>query len=162
MPMSPDDLYWKIKLAAGAVIVGLQLAGIGDRVYGQLFPNDKSGFNFKTGEMKDIVFPAVLLTSEGETEEWGRSDSEGLAGTFPQRCWIADRVNPDNAAKEVVYLTARKTIITVFHQQKLDGCPQVRSVTVQYGVMVDPRLPSYEHLISGFLLKFEWGQPRNP
>jgi hypothetical protein len=157
---TPDALYWQIKLAAGAVIVGLQLPGILNNVYGQLFPNETSGYSFQSQSVTDIVFPCVLLTSEGETEEMTGRDSESYAGIFPQRCWIADRVNPGMASNESVYLTARKTLVKAFDMQKLAGRPEVRSVSVQPGVIVDPKLPSYQFLVSGMVLKFNWGQAR--
>jgi hypothetical protein len=158
--MAVDDLYWTIKTAAGTAIVNLDLPGIGVRVYGQLIPGDKSGYSFADSKTVDIKFPAVLLTSEGETEEFLPGDSEGIAGRFPQRCWIADVVDPGMHAKERIYLGARKTLMKTFHQQKLVGCPAVRTMTVDPRVIFDPRLPHYQFVVSGFVVRFEWGQKR--
>lgn len=158
--MATDELYWTIKVAAGNAIVGLDLPGIGEKVYGQLIPGDKSGYQFSTGKVLDMKFPCVLLTSEGETEEFLPGDSEGIAGRFPQRCWIADINDPGRHKDERIYLAARKTIMATFHQRKLAGCGAVRSVTVDPRVIFDPRLPNYQHIVSGMVVRFEWGQKR--
>lgn len=155
-----DELFWNIKLAMGAVIVALDLPGIQDRVYGQLVPNEISGYHFASEEVRDVIYPAVVLASDGELDELTEGESEGITGIFPQRCWIVDKTDPGMAAKEKVYLTARKTIMRKFNQQRLDGQSNVYQVIVNPMVIFDPRLPAYQHVVSGMVLRAYWGQDR--
>lgn len=153
-----DPLYWTILLAAGQAVVNLALPGIGGNVYLQMLPAE-TGYNVQAGQVQDVVYPAVLLTCEGEVDELIDGDSESNQGIFPCRCWIADITDPNLAAKVQTYLVARKSLLNLFHYQN-PGIQGVMSADVTPNVMFDPRLPQYQRIVSGMLLKFRWGQQR--
>lgn len=158
------DLFWRILQAMAQTAIGLDLEGIGDHVYLQIVPDEVAGYHVPSKAVKDVIFPAVLISLDTESEAPAHEDTGTTGWIFPARVWIADK-NPMQAhGKLPIYLAARKALFDVFAEQPdtfvLAGVPEVINVLVVPGVLFDPRLPHYQHLVSGFVVNVETEEVR--
>lgn len=158
--MASPDLYWRIIKAAGAAIVELDLDLVGSAVYFCIIPSQTTGYHLATDVVKDLQWPCVQLTTEGEIEERGANGTtEKTDWTYPVRCWIADQNHAGAHDKGVVYYSARKQIMDRF-DSGLFAVPEVYQMLVNPLVVFDPALPNYQHIVSGLTLRFSAEETR--
>lgn len=160
-------LFWKILQALGQTAVALNLAGIGDHVYLQIVPDNATGYSVANQQLQDVVFPAVLFSLEGDEESRATEDTGSKAWVFPARCWVADKNPLERHDKLPVYLGARKALFDAFDEEAGVTVMQAQApplpvvnVLVVPGVIFDPRLPQYQHIVSGFGLRVETQEDR--
>lgn len=149
-----DDVHWRIIGATAAVIVGLELERIEDHVYAQLVPDDTSGYNFAADRVTDVSYPFVGLTVEDEQESKVGGSTETEEWQYPLRVWICDKLHHHDHDKMRVYMVARKRIIRALSERYLPGVNEVRNILVTPHLIIDPRLPNYQHVVSGIGVKF--------
>jgi hypothetical protein len=154
------DLFWRILEALGTTAAALELEEIGEHVYLQLVPDQTAGYSVTAQAVADVVFPAVLFSLETEVESRGVEDTGSTAWIFPARCWIADKNPFSKHGRIPIYLAARKALFDAFHEQPLAGVAEAVNMTVTPGVLFDPRLPNYHHLVSGFVVNVETQEDR--
>lgn len=165
--MAAGDIHPRIIKAMLAAIADLAIvADAGPPsvllpAYYQILPDDTAGYDLDTERVVDIKFPAVLLTAEGEIEGRPGNDDTGFKSReYPVRVWIADLNPARNHARGLDYLTWRKRLMDAFDDQAIAAVPEVVRCTVQPNVIFDPRLPSYAHIVSGFVVRVETEEPR--
>jgi hypothetical protein len=154
MPVT-DDVSFRIKAAVAQVIVNLNLTGgqlpgsagtiadIGSNVYSQLLPDESN-----------VKFPCVLVTTEGEREEPVFGSTTAKQRWIPFRVFIADRNSPRRHESEGYYLWWRNQIFNAFFQKKLTGVDEVCGCEINLDVIFDPKLPQYQFIVSGMVLRF--------
>lgn len=158
------DLFFRILHAVAARVEALAIDGIGSHVYMQLVPDEAAGLTV-AGDVSDVVFPCVLLTLDADAETRSPEDTGTKGWTMPVRMWIADKNPQHNHARIPLYLGARKALFDAFDEIRGDaandlGVPEIIRLTVTPEVRFDPRLPNYQHLVSGMLLTVETEEAR--
>jgi hypothetical protein len=111
-------------------------------VYDQLLPNDKL-----------VKLPAVLITLEGEREQYRPTVNARDDLGYPLRVQVCDRNDGDYVRPRAKYLRWRQTLMRGLRYQRLAGVPEVYTCTPEPGLVVDPHLPSYQYFVSGFVLR---------
>jgi hypothetical protein len=126
-------------LAIQARIQGLTLDGLPvANVYAQLFPNDKV-----------ITLPCVLLTLEGlsETQPGTLTGLDDIG--YPVRISICARNDGDYVTNRGRYLLWRQQIARALRNQRLSGVTEVFDVRLEYGQVVDRKLPAFAFFVTG-------------
>ncbi len=151
------DVHERIVLAVVSRLQSLTLAGTADstpdipgsRIYDQMLPAE------------DLVqFPCVLATIEGEKEQlrlvvMGRDDYG-----YPVRVQICDRADQNASLARGKYLNWRHQCMEALISQRLPGVSEVQDCVIEPATIIDPRLPSYKYMVSGFVARFFARRPR--
>ena len=127
-------------------IIGLDLYAIGGRVFAVRWP-----------DQKQVDFPCVFVSVEGETEQADERVNVGTDWGYPTRVFLADNDTTNARANLTRELTWRQQIIDRFHMQQFAADPLVYQFKVVPAVIYDPRLPQYEHVVSGMVI---WAKVR--
>jgi hypothetical protein len=112
------------------------------------------------------ILQAVLFVLDTEGEVRAPEDTGTKGWIFPVRCWVADRNPKERHDRLPIYLGARKALMDLFDERPLvaaldDGSlaaepvAEVVRMQVRPGLIFDPRLPNYQHLLSGMLIDVE-------
>lgn len=104
-------------------------------------------------------WPAILLTFEGEAEQMEvAAFGPEFDVIYPVRVWIVDRHPTNDQTMRPTYKQWRKQImdrlrpLTTLSDSGGD-IPGVWDVQVQPLVAFDPRLPQYQYIVSGLLVR---------
>lgn len=164
--MAAGDIHPRIIKAMLAAIADLGIvtdpeSGRTLPAFFQIVPDDTAGYDLAADAVTTYQMPAVLLTAEGETEgRPGNDDTGSRSREYPVRVWIADN-NPARAhGRGFDYLTWRKRIMDLFDDAMLAAVPEVVRGVVTPNVIFDPRLPAYQHIVSGFVVRWETSEER--
>lgn len=124
---------------------------LGGRVYGQMLPDESN-----------VTFPCVIVTSEGEREELLPGTSESIRRVYPYRVFIADRHGTRDHARDAQYRSWRRAILETFHQKRalIDLVPGCYWCEVAPEVVYDQKLPQYQHVVSGMVVRCYTTEPR--
>lgn len=152
-----EDLHERIKAGIVQIVKDLQIEGIGGRVHDQLLPDPAN-----------MVFPAIAITIEGESERLTGGDTLIQFNEYPTRVFLMDRVQIQvRHDLQRFYFRTRKTLIDAFNQrpkdgngEKIPGASEVFKVDVRTSVIIDPKLPQYQFVVSGFTVLCEASEPR--
>lgn len=133
-------------------IVGMNLPGLGTKVYEQIFPSEIG-----------VMYPCVILTIEGTSETKGSNDTTAADEIgYPTKVMIADRLN--NAAPDhnqlPKYEAWRYAIERAFSGQLLPGVPECEYCATEPFVIADPMLPQYQHFVTGLTIRSFCRVPR--
>jgi hypothetical protein len=158
--MASRDLFWRILQALATTAAGLKLEGIEDHVYVQVVPDETVGYSVGRKQVVDVLFPAVLFSLDTEAERRGLEDTGSKGWIFPARCWVADKNDLHRHGKLPVYLGARKALFDAFDEQPLAGVAEAVNMLVIPAALFDPRLPNYQHIVSGFVVEVETEEER--
>jgi hypothetical protein len=100
-----------------------------------------------------VKLPAVLITLEGEREQYRPTVNARDDLGYPLRVQVCDRNDGDYVRPRAKYLRWRQTLMRGLRYQRLAGVPEVYTCTPEPGLVVDPHLPSYQYFVSGFVLR---------
>jgi hypothetical protein len=154
-----QEVRSKVKRAVADKIKGLRLAGgplpggqgsmadIGDSVHVQMFPDSSN-----------ITFPCILVTTEGEKETPVGGTNFTGEFWFPVRVIICDRASTRRNENEPYYFYWREQIYMNFWHQKILGLSEICGCEIDTEVIFDPRLPFFQYIVSGLLLRFYIGE----
>lgn len=134
-----------------AVIQTLELSGssgvigdIGDNVYVQL-----------AEEELNVLFPCVLVSTVGESEEEGESDLEDDVVVYPVRISILDQMAPNYQQRRATYQSWRHQIARklrgLVNYPLLENVPELHDVRLRNLPTVDPRLPEQAFFQAGMV-----------
>lgn len=155
-----DSVYWRSLVAVARKLTELDLEGFNDRVLIVKQPGD-AGYRISDGAVVDALYPCLQVSIEGATEEKVAGDTERWEQSCPAFCWITDKEHQNRHDRLRVYLNARDTILRAFDDQgSLPGVPEVYQTTAEPNVVIDPRLPWYQHVVSGILIRAFAAAPR--
>jgi hypothetical protein len=150
-----DDLYPRIKAAAVARIVGLDLQsddpswGIGESVY-----------SFRGPTLDNVDLPCVQLTSEGEREERLAGTTEHVDYLWPVRVFLMDRDPGGDPGRGRWSQSWRKRILDAFADEALPDVAEVVTCLVEPTVLYDVTALAYQLVVGSLLLKFWTRQAR--
>lgn len=151
------ELHDEIKAGVVQIIKDLQIEGISGRIYDQLLPDPAN-----------MIFPCIAVTIEGDVERNTGGDTTLQTNEYPTRVYLLDRVQIQvRHDLQRWYLTTRKTAMDAFNQRprgddgfKIPGVIDVFRVDVRPSAIIDPKLPQYQHVISGFTVLCEATETR--
>jgi hypothetical protein len=102
--------------------------------------------------------PAIVCTPEGEIEE--EPDSGGWETVdiwFPVRWYLAVRIEPNNEPMRKTVLGWRERLVGGHGELRklgcLEGVPESKDTRIKFGVVIDPKLPQYQSVLSAFTLQ---------
>jgi hypothetical protein len=148
--VSPLSVYSRIMLDVQARLQMMNLPGIkAAQVYMGMFPSDRT-----------TQFPAVWVTKEGlrETQLSGTNVRDDWG--HPVNVFFADR-NPQTYEQPgQQYDLWRQMIRRGFERARLPNVPEVYDCLIEPNAIIDPRLPHYQYLVSGMVLRFKSREPR--
>lgn len=147
-----DALASRCMDALAARISGLTMAGASDtagtasypnaRVYKQVLPQEGL-----------VQYPCVLLTLEGESEsQEGTTTNKDDIG-YPIQVAVVDRADSLQPTRRKLWLKWRQQVFRAIRNQRLAGVTESLIVKVTPRLVFDPRLPSYQVVILGFLAR---------
>lgn len=146
-----DDLPTLIRAAVLARINALIAAGLlsGIRgVYEQMLPEDTN-----------VTFPNVILHVAGVSEQKKDATSSKDFIGFPTVVQINDRAPtmPPDHKKLPTYESWRYRISRAFDSQPLPGRSEVSLCRVEPMQIIDPKLPEYQHIATGLVVRaYAW------
>lgn len=150
-------VYNRLKAAIVADIAALNLTGddpafaIGSNVYSHLAP-----------DQSNALFPCVIVTGAGESEEMWGGTTEHHYHWLPVRVFIADHETSRHHEKEADYLAWRKSIQEFYDDKRRpEAVPEVQWCDVVPQVIFDDRLPFFQYIVSGLVLKIFTREPRD-
>lgn len=125
-----DDLWQRISDDLADVITSMTLTGTAgvipdiQQVYAKMLP-----------EQRSILFPCILLTTEGEAPSEGRSNLEFDGVVYPVKVLILDSIQPNLEARKAIYRSWRhdlsRKIRGLCVQTILTNCPEVYNTHVR-------------------------------
>ena len=135
-----QGLIQSLDLSGSSGVIG----DIGSNVYVQL-----------AEEELNVLFPCVLVSSVGETEEEGESDLEDDVVIYPVRISILDQVAPNYQQRRPTYQDWRHQIARklrgLVNYPLLDNVPELHDVRLRNLPTVDPRLPEHAFFQAGLV-----------
>lgn len=143
-----SDIAKRINAEVVLALVDLDLQGdvparnIGDRVYSLTWPDNR-----------DVKFPCLMVFQrEPESRLYG--DSAGDVWEFPLVVAVCDQGDLKHTLKGL-YLTWRWALIEAFQNASLPAVTEVckRGIVVQPDVVFDERLPQYQHIETGVVIR---------
>lgn len=117
-------------------------------IYHLIFPDERTA-----------NFPAFFVTHEGDSEQLEIAAFEyHFDVTYPVRVWLVDRMPVTDVDLRRTFLSFRKQAIDALRpltalSDSTGPIPGVYDVQVIPNVIFDPRLPHYQYMISGFLVR---------
>lgn len=120
-----------------------------ERVYEQAFPDPKN-----------VTFPCILATVDGvqESDEQALSTRDDVGR--PVKVQIFDRRSKNDHARLPTWETWRQAAERCFRNQQLAGVPESVRCKIEPYVILDPNLPAFEHMASGFVVRAICREPR--
>ena len=102
-----------------------------------------------------LSFPCVVWTYEGGQEKPADSQCwETVDAWYPCRCYVCHRVETGNDALAETVIGWRATLIAaLMHLQTLENVPECGDLQIEYGVVIDPKLPQYQTVIGAFTVQ---------
>lgn len=119
------------------------------RVYEQMYPDERN-----------IAFPCALVTVEGLSETVAQSFSQRDDIEHPVKVEIADRHGKNDHKMLPTYERWREAFARCFVAQQLAGVPESVTCRVDFNIIIDPNLPNYDHVVSGFIVRAVCREPR--
>jgi hypothetical protein len=138
-------------VAARVQLLDLPAVGSGDGrldrprgYYSQIVPDEANA-----------QFPCLVFTCDGLSERKRPGTNWADEVGYPTRVLVADTNGRVQHAKLPAYEHWRYLLDRAFDNQVLPGVPESIGCTVEPQVVIDQRLPMYQHLISG-LVVWSW------
>ncbi len=119
------------------------------RVYEQSFPDPGN-----------VSFPCVLVTVDGVEETSEQTFSQRDDFGRPVKVQIADRFSKGDHERLASYEFWREKITRCFVNQQLAGVPESVYCKIEPYVILDPNLPQFEYMVSGFVVRCVCREPR--
>lgn len=100
-----------------------------------------------------FTFPCVIISHE--------SNREGMPGTtnnkddieYPINVCLCDKHGADFDTKKGVWLKWRQQVFKAIRNQRLAGITESLTVRMDPMLVIDPKLPAYQHVWSGFVAR---------
>ncbi len=100
-----------------------------------------------------VEFPCILLTHDGNREsQEGTTTGKDDIG-YPINVLVCDRHGADLVSKRKTWLKWRQQVFRALRNQRLAGVVESLIVKMEPLQTFDPKLPSYQHLILGFVAR---------
>lgn len=122
---------------------------IGSRWYEQMVPDETN-----------VKFPCGIISVDGVSEtytpktngrdDWGR----------PALVQICDRADKIEHGKLPAYELARERLMRSVSQQRIPGLPESKITTIEPMPIIDPNLPKFMFVVSGFVVRAVTREPR--
>lgn len=124
------------------------------------FPPAANIYQLMWPDGANVKFPAILLTMDGvqETEEPILSTLDDVG--YPVRVMFADRTSKNDHSKLPLYELWRLYGMNCFRNLRVLGVPESKICRIEELVIIDPNLPQYQHVVSGFTVRCICRQPR--
>jgi hypothetical protein len=149
--VSPTAVYTRILQDVTARIQGLNIPGIKPaQVYTGMFPSDRTS-----------VFPCIWVTKEGLREQVIGGTNTRDDFLHPVNVYFVDRNPQTYDQPSPQYDLWRQILRRAFERKRLPNVPEMYDCDVEMNVIVDPKLPHYQYLVSGMVLKFKTREPRS-
>lgn len=146
-----ESPWWLCKEAAVATIRALNLEGVGERVYNQIWPDATL-----------VSYPCLLVTTEGEPEEIGEGTTEHTDRGYPVRVFFADRDAGERHSREPLYMARRDAVVAAFDARERDfrlRVPGAWKIEVRPRALFDPEAAEYKYIVGSLVLVF-WHRRR--
>lgn len=143
-----QSVHERILDAVRAEIQGMVTAGLlpglrAEQVHRKMVPDDKA-----------VMFPAVFITPEAAETFTVVTNLRDDIG-YPAVVYLANRNAKEYTAGLPPFLLWRHRIIRRFRTQRLTAVREVFGCTIEPNVVIDPKLPWYDYVVSAFLLRFK-------
>lgn len=126
-------------MVVASLLTGLRVG----QVYRKMVPDDKA-----------VIFPAVFITPEAaETFEVVTNYRDDIG--YPAVVYLTNRNAKEYTAGLPPFLLWRHRIIKRFRTQRLSAVSEVIGCTIEPNVVIDPKLPWYDYVVSAFILRFK-------
>ena len=144
-----DPVATRCRSGIIAVIKSLNLEQIGDRVLGQIFPDDT-----------EFKYPCVSVHVAGlsETEGPGLNMLDDI--TYPARIMFYDVHAKTDHRPLPKYERWRQAVARSFRNQHVPGVTPSIQIKVEPLLIADLELPQYQHYAGGLLLRCSVREPR--
>lgn len=118
-------------------------------IYEQMFPDESN-----------VSYPCIVCTVDGvqETDESSLSTVDDFGR--PVKVLIADRVDKYDHEQLPNYENWRQALIRCFVNQQIPGVPESVRCKIEPYVIIDPNLPQFQHMVSGFVIRAVTREPR--
>ena len=138
--------HYACKEALVALVKGLGLESIGERVFSQVYPDPLPS-----------LLPAVFCTTEGEVEEIGDGTTEHRDVAYPVRVFFADNDTAHRHEREPVWLERRRRVLTAVDMQEVAWralVPGVYRIETRPRAVFDPEGPQYQYVVGSMVFVF--------
>lgn len=131
------------RLAGLTMTTGSGVSVPNERIYKRIVPEPDA----------TVEFPCILLTHEGNRESQdGTTTGKDDIG-YPVNVLVCDRHGADFVTKRKTWMKWRQQVFRALRNQRLAGVTESLIVRMEPLTMFDPKLPSYQHVILGFVAR---------
>jgi hypothetical protein len=123
--------------------------GIGSNWHEQIIPDETN-----------IRFPCGILTVDGLSETFVPKLSGKDDWIRPVKVMICDRCDQYDHGRLPDYELWRERLMRSVNQQRVPGLPESLITTVEPLIIVDPNMPKFQFLVSGFIVRAQTREAR--
>jgi len=145
-----DALAARCVDAVAARLAGLSMAALNGSVS---IPNDRIYKRTVAAPDGTMAYPCIVLSHEGQREsQEGTTTGKDDIG-YPVNVWVLDRDDASREARRKGWLKWRQQVFRSLRNQRLAGVTEVLTVKVEPGMVFDPKLPDYQIVVLGFVVR---------
>jgi hypothetical protein len=123
--------------------------GIGSNWHEQIIPDETN-----------VRFPCGILTVDGLSETFVPKLSGKDDWIRPVKVMICDRCDQYDHGRLPDYELWRERLMRSVNQQRVPGLPESLITTVEPLIIVDPNMPKFQFLVSGFIVRAQTREAR--